>query len=62
MKYVISAERGIQNKYLYVHQHTMHGKPEMIRKMDSRFRGNDEVTLFFSFHTYETTSPHLPRP
>jgi len=32
---VIPAEAGIQNKYLYVHQHTSDGKTEMRRKMDS---------------------------
>jgi hypothetical protein len=60
VKFVIPSEAGIQKKYLYVHQHTMHGKSETIRKMDSRFHGNDEVTLFPSFRTYRATSGHLP--
>jgi len=43
-----------------VHQHTTHGKSEIIRKMDSRFHGNDEVMLFPSLRIYGATSEHLP--
>jgi hypothetical protein len=47
MKCVIPAEAGIQKNCLYVPQHTMYGESEMVRKMDSRLRGNDEVKLSF---------------
>jgi len=55
MNYVIPAEAGIQKNHLYVNHNTMYDKSVMNRKMDSRFRGNDEIALFSMFHTYEIT-------